>query len=73
MQVPWNRLGKEPVVVLLDRIFILAEPLVEAYTGGDDDEEKKREAKRRRIEVCNSSEVQKQGVLDLSEAKSYSL
>lgn len=27
MQVPWNRLGKDPVIVLLDRIFILAEPL----------------------------------------------
>lgn len=58
LQVPWNRLGKEPVVVLLDRIFILAEPLVEAYSGGDDDEEKKRDAKRRRVEVCISSQLQ---------------
>lgn len=49
--MPWNRLGKEPVVVLLDRIFILAEPLVEDHYDGDDDEEKKREAKRRRVEV----------------------
>jgi hypothetical protein len=27
VQVPWNRLGKDPVIVLLDRIFVLAEPL----------------------------------------------
>jgi vacuolar protein sorting-associated protein 13A/C len=27
LKVPWNRLGKDPVIVLLDRIFVLAEPL----------------------------------------------
>lgn len=32
MQVPWNRLGKDPVIVLLDRIFILAEPLQDDRT-----------------------------------------
>ncbi|KAH7316123.1 hypothetical protein KP509_21G079300 [Ceratopteris richardii] len=26
LKVPWSKLGKEPVIVLLDRIFILAEP-----------------------------------------------
>lgn len=31
-QVPWNRLGKDPVIVLLDRIFILAEPLKDDRT-----------------------------------------
>lgn len=30
LKVPWNRLGQEPVIVLLDRIFLIAEP----YTGG---------------------------------------
>jgi hypothetical protein len=32
MQVPWNRLGKDPVIVLLDRIYILAEPLQDDRT-----------------------------------------
>lgn len=32
IQVPWNRLGKDPVIVLLDRIFILAEPLQDDRT-----------------------------------------
>lgn len=26
IQVPWSKLGQEPVLVYLDRIFILAEP-----------------------------------------------
>ncbi|XP_056848056.1 uncharacterized protein LOC130498599 [Raphanus sativus] len=26
LKVPWSRLGQEPVVVYLDRIYVLAEP-----------------------------------------------
>lgn len=29
LKVPWSRLGQEPVIVLLDRIFLIAEP----YSG----------------------------------------
>jgi len=36
LKVPWSRLGQEPVVVELDRIFILAEPSTNVE-GGDAD------------------------------------
>lgn len=29
IQVPWKGLGKEPVIVLIDRVFILAHPVVD--------------------------------------------
>ncbi|KAF3677911.1 hypothetical protein FXO37_04600 [Capsicum annuum] len=29
VQVPWKSLGKEPVIVLIDRVFILAHPVVD--------------------------------------------
>eukprot|EP00850_Spirogloea_muscicola_P005223 SM000023S07679 [mRNA] locus=s23:814661:836470:+ [translate_table: standard] len=32
LKVPWSRLGKDPVTVLLDRIFILAEPVKDDFT-----------------------------------------
>ncbi|KAJ7520814.1 hypothetical protein O6H91_19G024000 [Diphasiastrum complanatum] len=49
LKVPWNRLGKDPVIVLLDRIFILAEPLQDDLLFSED---KKTwlDAKRRQIE-----------------------
>ena len=25
-QVPWSRLGKEPVVLLIDQVYVIAEP-----------------------------------------------
>lgn len=47
LQVPWSRLGKEPVLVLLDRIFVLAEPETKVECGGDD--ASIQEARRRKI------------------------
>jgi hypothetical protein len=35
-QVPWSRLGQEPVVVELDRIFVLAEPSTNVQGSGAD-------------------------------------
>ncbi|KAL2613699.1 hypothetical protein R1flu_025391 [Riccia fluitans] len=50
LKVPWNRLGKEPVIVLLDRIFVLAEPLQDEHSSKREDKESWLESKRRRIE-----------------------
>ncbi|PTQ34792.1 hypothetical protein MARPO_0076s0036 [Marchantia polymorpha] len=50
LKVPWNRLGKEPVIVLLDRIFVLAEPLQDESSSKREDKESWLESKRRRIE-----------------------
>jgi vacuolar protein sorting-associated protein 13A/C len=36
LKVPWSRLGQEPVIVELDRIFVLAEPATD-IEGGDAD------------------------------------
>ncbi|XP_024524741.1 uncharacterized protein LOC9654875 isoform X2 [Selaginella moellendorffii] len=36
LKVPWSRLGQEPVIVTLDRIFVLAEPSFKVE-GADDD------------------------------------
>ncbi|KAL3679175.1 hypothetical protein R1sor_022131 [Riccia sorocarpa] len=50
LKVPWNRLGKEPVIVLLDRIFVLAEPLQDEHSSKREDKESWVDSKRRRIE-----------------------
>lgn len=46
--MPWSRLGQEPVVVELDRIFVLAEPSTNVE-GGDADSVQ--EAKNKRVRV----------------------
>ncbi|KAG0557949.1 hypothetical protein KC19_11G167800 [Ceratodon purpureus] len=46
LKVPWSRLGQDPVIVELDRIFILAEPATNVE-GGDADSVQ--EAKNRRV------------------------
>jgi hypothetical protein len=38
-QVPWANLGKAAVVVLIDRLYILAGPKIEAETGSDEEYE----------------------------------
>ena len=32
IQVPWKSLGKEPVIVLIDRVFVLAHPAPDSRT-----------------------------------------
>lgn len=32
LQVPWKSLGKEPVIVIIDRVFILAHPAPDGQT-----------------------------------------
>lgn len=50
-QVPWSRLGQDPVVVSLDRIFLLAEPATEVEGRTEDAVQ---EAKRSRVQVKRS-------------------
>ncbi|KAL5724123.1 hypothetical protein ACHQM5_007424 [Ranunculus cassubicifolius] len=46
LKVPWSRLGQEPVLVYLDRIFILAEPATHVEGSSEDAVQ---EARRSRI------------------------
>ncbi|BBN04917.1 vacuolar protein sorting-associated protein 13A/C [Marchantia polymorpha subsp. ruderalis] len=48
LKVPWSRLGQEPVVVLLDRIYLLAEPATN-LDAGDDSGDAVQEAKMKRV------------------------
>ncbi|KAH9312824.1 hypothetical protein KI387_027859, partial [Taxus chinensis] len=50
LKVPWKSLGKEPVVVLIDRVFVLAEPAQDDCSFTEQDKERIFEAKRRQIE-----------------------
>ncbi|GBG70050.1 hypothetical protein CBR_g4878 [Chara braunii] len=50
LKVPWNRLGQEPVIVLLDRIFLLAEPAQDDWLRTSEDETARLQAKFRRID-----------------------
>ncbi|XP_059076567.1 uncharacterized protein LOC131042467 isoform X2 [Cryptomeria japonica] len=50
LKVPWKSLGKEPVVVLIDRVFVLAEPAQDDYSFTEQDKERLFEAKRHQIE-----------------------
>lgn len=47
-QVPWSRLGQEPVLVYLDRIFLLAEPATQVEGRSEDAVQ---EAKKSRVQV----------------------
>eukprot|EP00850_Spirogloea_muscicola_P002380 SM000009S23509 [mRNA] locus=s9:423530:451441:+ [translate_table: standard] len=60
LKVPWNRLGREPVIVILDQIFILAQPLVSAEYGQDVSDESLFEAKQRHIKEAEASLVESQ-------------
>ncbi|KAM2018735.1 hypothetical protein ACFX1T_021631 [Malus domestica] len=49
LKVPWKSVGKEPVIVLIDRVFILAYPLTDGQTLKED-REKLFESKLQQIE-----------------------
>lgn len=48
MKVPWSRLGQDPVLVYLDRIFLLAEPATQVEGFSEDAVQ---EAKKSLIQV----------------------
>ncbi|KAG9136747.1 hypothetical protein Leryth_004514 [Lithospermum erythrorhizon] len=58
LKVPWKSLGKEPVIVLIDRVFILAHPAPDGRTLEKEDHEKLFEAKLRQIEAAESATLE---------------
>lgn len=50
LKVPWKSLGKEPVIVLIDRVFVLAELAQDECSFTEEAKERLFEAKRRKIE-----------------------
>ncbi|KAK7348007.1 hypothetical protein VNO80_22555 [Phaseolus coccineus] len=55
LKVPWKSLGKEPVIVLIDRVFVLAHPAADSRTMKEEDREKLFEAKLQQIEEAESA------------------
>ncbi|KAK8661863.1 hypothetical protein V6N13_091452 [Hibiscus sabdariffa] len=58
LKVPWKSLGKEPVIVLIDRVFVLAHPVLDGQTLKEDDREKLFEAKIQQIEESESATLE---------------
>lgn len=58
LKVPWKSLGKEPVIVLIDRVFILAHPASDQRTLKEEDKDKLFEAKLQQIEEAESATVE---------------
>ncbi|KAI5381828.1 hypothetical protein KIW84_UN0404, partial [Lathyrus oleraceus] len=50
LKVPWKSLGKEPVIVLIDRVFVLANPAPDTRTVKEEDREKLFQDKLQQIE-----------------------
>ncbi|KAI3677367.1 hypothetical protein L1987_86993 [Smallanthus sonchifolius] len=55
LQVPWKGLGKEPVIVLIDRVFVLAHPASDGRSLTAEEREKIFEAKLQQIEEAESA------------------
>ncbi|KAJ8770169.1 hypothetical protein K2173_011504 [Erythroxylum novogranatense] len=55
LKVPWKSLGKELVIVLIDRIFILAQPATNGHALKEEDRRKLFEAKLHQIECIHDS------------------
>ncbi|XP_026458441.1 putative vacuolar protein sorting-associated protein 13A [Papaver somniferum] len=58
LKVPWKSLGKEPVIVRIDRVFILAHPAPDGRTLKAEDREKLFEAKLHQIEEAESATLE---------------
>lgn len=58
LKVPWKSLGKEPVIVLIDRVFILAHPASDGRTLKEEDKKKLFEAKLQQIEEAESAAIE---------------
>ncbi|XP_022721975.1 uncharacterized protein LOC111279261 isoform X3 [Durio zibethinus] len=58
LKVPWKSLGKEPVIVLIDRVFVLAHPALDGRTLKEGDREKLFEAKIQQIEEAESATLE---------------
>ncbi|XP_062219043.1 uncharacterized protein LOC133918926 [Phragmites australis] len=58
LKVPWKSLGKEPVIVLIDRLFVLAHPAPDGHTLKEEDREKLFEAKLQQIEAAEAATLE---------------
>ncbi|KAK4798434.1 hypothetical protein SAY86_030760 [Trapa natans] len=58
LKVPWKSLGKEPVIVLIDRVFVLAHPASDYWTLKEEDRDKLFEAKLQQIEEAESATIE---------------
>ncbi|XP_015689233.1 uncharacterized protein LOC102707936 [Oryza brachyantha] len=58
LKVPWKSLGKEPVIVLIDRLFVLAHPAPDGQTLKEEDREKLFEAKLQQIETAEAATLE---------------
>ncbi|CAK7326271.1 unnamed protein product [Dovyalis caffra] len=58
LKVPWKSLGKEPVLVLIDRVFILAQPAPDGRTLKEEDRRKLFEIKLQQIEEAESATLE---------------
>ncbi|CAI9119065.1 OLC1v1020728C1 [Oldenlandia corymbosa var. corymbosa] len=58
LKVPWKSLGKEPVIVLIDRVFILAHPEADSRSLKEEDREKLFQSKLQQIEEAESATLE---------------
>uniref|UniRef100_A0A175YPS3 Uncharacterized protein n=1 Tax=Daucus carota subsp. sativus TaxID=79200 RepID=A0A175YPS3_DAUCS len=58
LKVPWKSLGKEPVIVLIDRVFVLACPAPDERSHTEEDREKLFKAKLQQIEEAESATLE---------------
>ncbi|XP_074301933.1 uncharacterized protein LOC141633346 isoform X1 [Silene latifolia] len=58
LKVPWKSLGKEPVIVLIDRVFVLANPAPDGSTVKEQDRERLFEDKLHQIEEAEAATVE---------------
>ncbi|RWW19541.1 hypothetical protein BHE74_00015290, partial [Ensete ventricosum] len=58
LKVPWKSLGKEPVIVHIDRVFLLAHPVPDGQSLRDEDREKLFQAKLQQIEEMEMATIE---------------
>ncbi|PKI53522.1 hypothetical protein CRG98_026067 [Punica granatum] len=51
LKVPWSRLGQDPVLVYLDRIFLLAEPATQVEGSSEDAVQETKKTRVREMEM----------------------
>ncbi|XP_060207492.1 uncharacterized protein LOC132635217 [Lycium barbarum] len=68
LKVPWSRLGQDPVLVHLDRIFLLAEPATQVEGSTEDAVQ---EAKKSRIREMETKLLESKRILQTEMNKSW--
>ncbi|KAL3817950.1 hypothetical protein ACJIZ3_003855 [Penstemon smallii] len=68
LKVPWSKLGQDPVLVYLDRIFLLAEPATQVEGSTEDAVQ---EAKKNRIREMETKLLESQQLLNSEMNKSW--